>query len=130
MNEGRPYRFAILPGQGNLRLAPDNGDYWSGTSEAGMETHPTDRPLVVDEALPSSIRFAVDSDTPAMDAQAGGASFQPVGSVAPGAWRTLATFLPDGTAREDTELLIYGPHARPVLLRLRGLTGTVTSERR
>src|SRR5205823_247476 len=28
MNEGQAYRFAVLPGQGNFRVAPDSPDYW------------------------------------------------------------------------------------------------------
>src|SRR5262245_43682984 len=30
VNEGRPYRFAMIPGKGNYRLAPHSDDYWSG----------------------------------------------------------------------------------------------------
>src|SRR5262252_3738325 len=30
IEEGRPYRFAIVPGKGNFRVAPDSPAYWSG----------------------------------------------------------------------------------------------------
>ncbi|TMQ33677.1 MAG: prepilin-type N-terminal cleavage/methylation domain-containing protein [Planctomycetota bacterium] len=30
MDEGRAYRFAVIPNQGNYRVAPDSADFWSG----------------------------------------------------------------------------------------------------
>ena len=128
MSEGRPYCFAILPDHGNLRVAPDSPTYWSGTAPPTLPPDAVDLPLVVDEALPETIRFHFGEGPPPIDAGLGGASSQPPGSVAPDGWQTLATFLPDGTAREDVLLTVYGPHARPIRLRLRGLTGTVTTE--
>src|SRR5436309_2151682 len=53
IEEGRAYRFAIMPGQGNFRIAPDTGDYWGGGG-AGDTT----QGLVIEEDLPEGITFA------------------------------------------------------------------------
>ena len=37
----------------------------------------------------------------------------------------MATFLPDGTCREDVTLVFKLKNTRPVYLKLRGLTGSV-----
>src|SRR5438045_428621 len=34
LDEGRPYRFAVVPNQGNFRIAPDSSDFWSGNSDS------------------------------------------------------------------------------------------------
>lgn len=130
INEGQPYRFAILPDQGNLRLAPDSANYWSGGSAPPQQAlaEGQQRPLVVDETLPDGVRFHLGDNAPLRDSREGGPSAQPPGSVDPGGWRTLATFLPDGTAREDAKVWVRGPYAQPIQLRLRALTGTARTE--
>src|SRR5262245_61942594 len=30
MNDGTPYRFSVMPGKGNYRLAPDSANFWAG----------------------------------------------------------------------------------------------------
>src|ERR1700756_3400429 len=30
MNEGRSYRFAVISGKGNFRVAPDSPEFWGG----------------------------------------------------------------------------------------------------
>src|SRR5436305_1968804 len=32
VEEGRPYAFAMLPGKGNFRVAPDGQQFWSGSN--------------------------------------------------------------------------------------------------
>src|SRR5947209_8598718 len=31
MEEGRSYRFAVVPGRGNFRVAPDEDEFWTGS---------------------------------------------------------------------------------------------------
>lgn len=124
MDEGRPYRFAIVPNKGNFRVAPDSGDYWPGNGDASANADTGNQPLVVEEALPKGVRFALDRSQTAGDAQ--GESSLPVGGVEGGAWTNAVTFLPDGTTREDREYVLITRGARPLLVKLRGLTGAVT----
>jgi prepilin-type N-terminal cleavage/methylation domain-containing protein len=102
--EARPYRFAIMPGQAQFRLAPDQPEFWGG-SAAGAPG------LVVEGALPKGVNF-------------GASSGQGDGS---GAWNTLAVFLPDGSARDDAELEFHLRGAAHKVLQLRALTGAVTT---
>src|SRR5713226_1444067 len=78
MNEGRAYRFAVVPGKGNFHVAPDNPDYWSGNDPG--PTEPNNPPLVVDDSLPRGVRFATP-DTYQTTLLDGGASSLPVGTV-------------------------------------------------
>ena len=43
VGEGRPYRFAIVPGKGNYRYAPDSADFWSG----GTPKPDQDNPFII-----------------------------------------------------------------------------------
>src|SRR6266542_3901766 len=56
IEEGRPYRFAIVPGKGNFRVAPDSPDFWGGgappTAAQGSAA-----PLVLEESLPKGTFF-------------------------------------------------------------------------
>src|SRR5437764_12475102 len=61
IEEGRAYRFAIMPGQGNFRVAPDTADYWSGGSGGG--TGDTTQALVIEEELDEGITFADSATT-------------------------------------------------------------------
>src|SRR5713101_3739433 len=45
-----PYRFSVVQGQGNYRLAPDSGDYWSG-SNTPIPEDPDNPPAVIEDAL-------------------------------------------------------------------------------
>src|SRR5207248_2593806 len=60
IDEGQPYRFAIVPGKGNFRVAPDGAAYWSGGEPPAPEGSATP-PLVVEDSLPRGIVF-VESD--------------------------------------------------------------------
>src|SRR5262249_21638247 len=101
VDEGRPYRFAVVLGKGNYRLAPGSREYWGGGQPPAGDAR-SNPPLVLDEALPRTVRFA----TPESLGYAGGDGGEiPPGSVPPSAWVPLVTFLPDGTARENVEVL-------------------------
>jgi prepilin-type N-terminal cleavage/methylation domain-containing protein len=123
MNEGRAYRFSVVPGKGNFRVAPDSPDYWGGNDPSPAD--PNNPPLVVDDALPKGVRFATPDSFQSTSLEAGDSSL-PVGTVDAGSWTTIVTFLPDGTTKEDVEIIFTGSGARPLDIRLRALTGAVT----
>lgn len=105
--DGVAYRFAVKPGSGDFRIAPDAGDYWSG---GGAPLNESDEPpLVVDGTLPTGVQFtAVD----------GGESTD---------WQRVVTFLPDGSSRENVEIVFRSAGQRPLVMRLQGITGAITT---
>lgn len=125
ISEGQPYRFSVSAGGGDFRAAPDRPEYW-GAGDPPTPTDANNPPLVIQGSLPRGINFttgdAVDpslSDSSAAT-NAGGSS-----------WSTVAVFLPDGTAQEDLEIVFRSRDAgaSPISLRLRALTGGVTTQR-
>lgn len=126
VEQGRPYRFAIVAGRGNWRVAPEGNDFWSG-GEPPIGDDPASRPFVREEALPRNVRFA--SLDAALNGSPSGDSSLPVGSFDAGMWQSVVTFLPDGTSREDVEILLTTPGSRPLVVRLRALTGVVAVKR-
>jgi Tfp pilus assembly protein FimT len=125
MNDGLPYGFSVIGGSGNFRVAPDLTEFWSGTGNTEAAVEPGTKPLLLEQALAKGVIFssaqAGDRVDDTMDT-----SSTP-GSADPSAWSVVAVFLPDGTARSDAELVIRASGARAVLIRLRGLTGVVTT---
>jgi Tfp pilus assembly protein FimT len=105
MEEGRPYRFAVTGQKGNYRIAPDSPDFWEGSGDSADKGNS----LVINESLPDGISFTTQE-----------------GSA--GDWSNAATFMPDGTARDDVEVVFRSEGCKPLALRLRGVTGTVTVE--
>lgn len=122
VNEGRAYRFSLVPGRGNYRLAPDSAEFWSG---GGREADDSDAPpFILEGAMPKGVTFESQWGSDEDDASA-----IPTGQVESSQWVTSAVFLPDGTARDDAEVVIQTRGVRPVTLRVRGLTGVVTTQR-
>jgi prepilin-type N-terminal cleavage/methylation domain-containing protein len=120
IEEGRPYRFAIVPGTGQYRVAPDQPDYWSGSPPA---SDPNGRALVLEKSLPGGVNFAVGGPA---DSGADPQPDPPAGGASPDSYANPVVFLPDGSAREDAEVIFQVRGARPTAIRLRGLTGIVT----
>jgi len=116
INDSRPYRFAIVPGKGNYRIAPDSGDFWNGNGSGSG--------VVIEDALPRGIAFRLgDSPLDSSDRD----TVMPSGSVDPTSYQPLVTFLPDGSTREDLQIILDSPGAAGALvIRLRALTGSVT----
>jgi prepilin-type N-terminal cleavage/methylation domain-containing protein len=112
MDEGRPYRFAVMPGQAAYRVAPDGADYW-GSGDATPRGDPNNPPLVLEEQLPKGVVFTLDDSSV---------------SSGSGGWATVETFLPDGTATDDRQITLRLPGTKPIVVRLRGMTGLVTVE--
>jgi prepilin-type N-terminal cleavage/methylation domain-containing protein len=119
IEEGRPYRFSIVPGAGKLRVAPDSDSYWSGGG-SNPDDGSNQPPLIQEDSLPKGISFArADTGDAGSTADSSG-----------GGWSTVCTFLPDGTASDDVsiEFAARGGGQNQVL-KLRGLTGVVRLQR-
>jgi hypothetical protein len=126
MESGQAYRFAVVQGQGNFRLAPDRADFWSGSGAPPPGDAETKPPIVLESTLPSGIRFgAVDNIQGPVDQSA---AEIPVGQVDSSSWSRVVVFLPNGTTQENVEIAFLGRNLRPLALRLRALTGAVTTE--
>jgi len=120
IDEARPYRFAIVPNMGNYRIAPHAPEYWS--SDPPPAPDPANPALILSEALPKGLRFSTgEALTPT------GPSSLPAAQVPMDAWATKVIFLPDGTAKSDVEITFGAKGTRELNLRLRGLTGAVTT---
>ncbi len=122
--EGRPYRFAVGANGSDFRVAPDDAQYWGG-GDPPAPSDPANAPLVVQGSLPHGIQFT-QSDTVSTNPYD---ALNPPPSSSSGAWTTVAVFLPDGTAQQDVEIVFRMTDCSPVSLRLRALTGGVTSRR-
>jgi prepilin-type N-terminal cleavage/methylation domain-containing protein len=124
MEEGRPYRFAVMPGKGNYRIAPDDDESWGqgGGAEGGSGR----KPLVFAGALPPGSLFSdPHAVTPATDSH----TALPPEQVSPGSYQTLVTFLADGTARDNGQIAVSTVGApRAVVLTIQALTGNVTTQ--
>jgi prepilin-type N-terminal cleavage/methylation domain-containing protein len=105
--EGRPYKFAVQIETGKFRIAPDSPEYWNGGAKGDSKT------LVLEDELPKDVIFA--------QGQNSGSNAQ--GS---GEWSHAVVFNPDGTASDDYNICFNAQGCRPVELRLRGATGSVT----
>jgi len=114
-NDGVTYRFSVVSETGRYRLAPDTDQYWAGaTAHAGDDEADADSPpLVLEEELPKGVKFA-EGQADANDVS--------------GEWATLVRFRADGTADKDVEITFSSDGAPPLVLKLRGLTGAVSTQ--
>jgi prepilin-type N-terminal cleavage/methylation domain-containing protein len=131
MKETRAYRFAVVPGTRNYRVAPDSDEFWSGD---GAQAFDPDNPVYVfEDTLPKGIVFP-DGNGRAPQAVAD-ESEGPDEKVGTGQWTKVVVFLPDGTALDkdgqvnDVEMRLEYPATRPILLGLRAMTGTTSVQR-
>ncbi len=125
VEEGRPYRFAVVPNHGNFRVAPDSANFWSGGDVPASSGGP-DAPLVLEDVLPKGVRFTTPDALQSGTVDQSGDSALPTGSVDSSQWSRTVTFLPDGTSLEDVEMGFHTRGGQPLILRLRALTGVVT----
>lgn len=119
ISDGRPYRFAIMHNTGKFRIAPEDTDFWGDSDNAG-EGDQEIRPWVVEGTLPGSVIF-VSADATSADGKPAAQS------QSGGGWTRTVTFLPNGTAHEDVEVAFGQSGSRSVTLKLRGITGSVSS---
>lgn len=137
VNEGCPYRFGITSGGASYRVAPDTTDYWPDGTAVLVTSDPSLHPLVLTENLPKGVRFnfskagqdtgpdSVGGTGPASGA--GTAATDQAAPTDPGSYTRVVTFQPDGTATDDVEIVFQSRGARALTMKLRGLTGTVTT---
>jgi hypothetical protein len=124
VNEGRPYRLGVIPNKGNYRLAPDSSDFWAG-GNPDMTGNGTDRPIVLEAALPKGVRIAT-ADSPSSSFDATEDTAMPLTQVDPSMYTSLVTFMPDGTCQQDVSIIFSSRGNKPIILKLRGITGGVT----
>jgi prepilin-type N-terminal cleavage/methylation domain-containing protein len=111
MQEGQPYRLALSADGRRVRVS---GESIELTGES-MRTDGVSGPA-----------FQAEDDFPETVT---GELMEESASEAINGWRPVATFLPDGTCREEfVRVLLREPGVRPILLTLRGLTGVCTTE--
>jgi len=130
ITEGRSYRFAVQPGGGDFRAAPDAPEFWSGADPPPVSANEPNAPLVVQDSLPTGIRFAsIGGDDPAAAANpdTGEVVDASATASASGSWTTVAVFLPDGTAQQDQEITFRSALSGPLSLKLRALTGGMST---
>lgn len=116
IEEGEPYRLAIVEGMGNIRTAPDRDDAWPGPIDPSEE---------FEDALPQGIILEVEmAGIPAPVDMGSKKTSMEKGQVSGQSWVTVATFYPDGRADNDVRLVVQGLGVQPVIVQIRALTGT------
>jgi prepilin-type N-terminal cleavage/methylation domain-containing protein len=131
LEEGRPYRLAVIPGKGNYRIGPDSPDFWNGGNgpDSTDPDHPT---LVREDALPPGVTFTTDPNQ--SGAEFGEDTVLPPGTATPDQWAPVMVYLPDGSVQDDgttgsgyVQMTFRLRSANPVVLKVRSLTGVITA---
>jgi len=109
IEDGRAYRFAIQPGTGKYRVAPDADGFWDGSG--GGQSDGEAAPFTQEGDLPNGILFDAGTDLP----ESGG-------------WSTVVVFNPDGGCNADVEIALKedDDDGGPIVVRARAMTGAVT----
>jgi len=128
VTEGRRYKLAIVPNKGSFRIAPDSPSYWSGSGTGDEGTSNSNGPLVMTDKLPKGISFSTEGSASSSSSSGGGQDDDVNESISWDSWSDAATFLPDGTATEDRDITLSVNGSKPVVLKLRAMTGSVTME--
>jgi type II secretory pathway pseudopilin PulG len=128
MEEGRSYRFAVKHGASDFRVAPDSNKYWtsSGTPD---EEDPRNPAYIKEDKLSNPIVFNMVELPDPNQAKQLDPTVVNVDALnrAEGNWSTVAVFLPDGTAENDASIGLTSGGGKPTYVRLRALTGVVTT---
>jgi prepilin-type N-terminal cleavage/methylation domain-containing protein len=114
IEDGRPYRFAVEPGTGKFKVAPDADGFWDGSG--GTSGDEGENPPFTQEGdLPNGIQFDVSADLPTT-----------------GGWATVVVFNPDGGCSHDVEVALKedDEEGAPVVVKARAMTGAVTVRRK
>jgi len=106
-------------------VAPDLPTFWSGTGSTSGDS--SSESIVRADALPAGIVFSTTGSPlqPGRDEQ----THNEPSKVGASDYKSVAVFLPDGTAREDCKLLICSRNGSPLWVMLRSLTGEVSVSR-
>jgi type II secretory pathway pseudopilin PulG len=114
MSEGRPWKFGFIANTGVYQLAPEDSSEWDNASQELVE-----KADVIRDELPKDIVFSLNQEDILNSQQA----------LPPGpGWETIAIYLPEGYARDDTTVYFGKPGGGPNRAVLRGLTGSVSME--
>jgi type II secretory pathway pseudopilin PulG len=105
VSESRRYRFSVMEGKGNFRVAPDDPAFWSGSPPQDDQSPA----FVYEDELPPGIHFTF-----------------PNGGGSGGQWKTVAVFDSDGSADNAEEITLELRGTRPLVITLRALTGSST----
>lgn len=109
---GRNYRFAVQPGTGQFRVAPDSPQFWDGSTsgvDEGDENAPP--PHIEEGVLSGGIVFNVPSNL-----------------SSDGKWTTVVIFQAQGTCNADTEVTLKeaDDDGVPIVIRIRAMTGAIS----
>jgi prepilin-type N-terminal cleavage/methylation domain-containing protein len=111
IDDGVPYRFAVMPGKERYRIAPDSPEFWDGSKETSDDA---DDGRVKTGSLPSGIVFQLGQN---LSSEAGG-------------WCVIVTFLPEGNCRvpdgSDYAQIAVSYEGSSLFINVRALTGIVT----
>ncbi len=108
----KTYRLALSGNNAQMRIAPDDEAF---DTQATTDDDDGDKPIVAVEEFPPGV-------TVRLIPTGAQASVAPVADAA--GWVRAATFLPDGTCREDQVILeVRELGVTPIWVRIRGLTG-------
>jgi type II secretion system protein H len=110
IEQGQAYRVAVKPGDTGYKIAPDTSTYWSDSTQADDQSGTA---IVIEDNMPGQITFGLDQ---------GGAS----GTADSSGYVPIVTFLPDGSCDDDKFIRLQFQTARPLDIKLRSLTGSVT----
>lgn len=117
IEDGVPYRLAIHMDGKRVRLSPDAFETMGEMPAVTEDDDLTSGAPISEDDLPEGVTAVLVSED----------EFQ---SQDQSGWKRVATFLPDGTCREDAVVIrIEEKDVSPVLLFLRGVTGTVSASR-
>jgi type II secretory pathway pseudopilin PulG len=120
IEESRPYRFAVVPNSRKFKIEPFQGSLQNrDTAFLNPEEVAADTGFRLEDTLPEGVRF--------------GTKDEPVNPDGPesenGDYKTIAIFLPDGTAQEDVEITFGAKGSSSITIRLRAFTGSATTVR-
>lgn len=113
IEEGRSYRFAVKAGTNQYRVAPDAAEFWDGGGDAAA-TGSDIQPLILEEEIEKDVLFQFTEGS---------------GGAESGGWTTVVVFRPIGECKADAEVKFQLEGMKPVTLRVRALTGVVTTVR-
>jgi prepilin-type N-terminal cleavage/methylation domain-containing protein len=110
IEDGRPYRFAVEPGTGRFRVAPDAPEFWDGSNGGGQTDENAPPPHIEEGTLTGPIIFEVPDSLPKE-----------------GEWTIVAVFNPNGSCQSDVEItLADNDGSTPVVVRVRAMTGAIS----